>query len=149
MTDYNAMIRALFTAPARGMTAQPPQANLGGGMIEKLHNALDPVQAMGGYGNLAAMALPPGAAKIPKTMPLAEFTEGRIRPSQTTVDWGGVKKYMKRIKGGERPEVEISPTVGTRFEGHGDYRIKDGHTRLRAYYELGIPDIPVKVRPKG
>jgi hypothetical protein len=66
MTDYNAMIRALFTAPARGMTAQPPKANLGGGMIEKLHNALDPVQAMGGYGNLAAMALPPGAPKMPK-----------------------------------------------------------------------------------
>jgi hypothetical protein len=63
MTDYNAMIRQLFTAPARGMTAQPPKANLGGGMIEKLHNAIDPVQAMGGYGNLAAMALPPGAPR--------------------------------------------------------------------------------------
>jgi hypothetical protein len=64
MTDYNAMIRQLFTAPARAMTAQPPKANLGGGMIEKLHNAIDPVQAMGGYGNLAAMALPPGAPKV-------------------------------------------------------------------------------------
>jgi hypothetical protein len=67
MTDYNAMIRQLFTAPARGMTAQPPKANLGGGMIEKLHNAIDPVQAMGGYGNLAAMALPPGAPRAAKT----------------------------------------------------------------------------------
>jgi hypothetical protein len=64
MTDYNAMIRQLFTAPARAMTAQPPQANLGGGMIEKLHNALDPVQAMGGYGNMMAMALPPGVKPI-------------------------------------------------------------------------------------
>jgi hypothetical protein len=73
MTDYNAMLRQLFTAPARGMTAQPPQANFGSGllgnMLTKAHGLLDPVQAMGGYGNLAAMALPPGApraALVPK-----------------------------------------------------------------------------------
>jgi hypothetical protein len=76
MTDYNAMLRQLFTAPARGMTAQPPQANFGSGllgnMLTKAHGLLDPVQAMGGYGNLAAMALPPGApraALVPKDIP--------------------------------------------------------------------------------
>lgn len=61
MTDYYSMLRSAFLAPANAMMAQPPKANLGGGLLERLHNAIDPVQAMGGYGSLAAMALPPGA----------------------------------------------------------------------------------------
>lgn len=60
MTDYWGLLSNAFTAPARGMTAMPPKANLGGGLLEMLHNKLDPVQAFGGYGALAAMALPPG-----------------------------------------------------------------------------------------
>jgi hypothetical protein len=59
------LLTDLFTAPYRAMEAQPPQANFGSGvlgnMLTKAHGLLDPVQAMGGYGNLAAMALPPGS----------------------------------------------------------------------------------------
>ena len=60
MTDYWGMLKSLALAPANAMMAQPPKANLGGGLMEKLHNAIDPVQAFGGYGNMMAMALPMG-----------------------------------------------------------------------------------------
>jgi hypothetical protein len=118
MTDYNAMIRALFTAPARGMTAQPPQANLGGGMIEKLHNALDPVQAMGGYGNLAAMALPPGATRPygsqspimdagnrrVGTIPYSEMTKDQIKSRIRQIE------YDRKLAG--KPDGEKYPPHG-------------------------------------
>src|SRR3990167_10976222 len=59
-------------APARGYLAQSPQANFGGGWLgnalTQAHKAIDPVNAMGGYGGLLAMALPPGTAKMPVKM---------------------------------------------------------------------------------
>jgi hypothetical protein len=83
MTDYNSLLRDLFTAPARGMTAQPPQADFGSGLLgsflTKAHGTLDPVQAMGGYGNLAAMAFPPGA--WPKPLPLGRTRYRTLAPA--------------------------------------------------------------------
>jgi hypothetical protein len=47
-------------APARGYMQQAPQAPNSLGLLGQIHNAIDPVQAFGGYGGLLAMALPPG-----------------------------------------------------------------------------------------
>jgi hypothetical protein len=89
MTDYNAMLRQLFTAPARGMTAAPQTGQLPG-LLGRIHDAIDPVQAMGGYGNLAAMALPPGAPKVkPQLVVARKLPDGSIkygRPGQTHAD---------------------------------------------------------------
>jgi hypothetical protein len=66
MADYNKMWEQLqgilgdiALAPARGMMAQPPEPQ-GMGILGEIHKAIDPVRAFGGYGNMAAMALPPG-----------------------------------------------------------------------------------------
>src|SRR3990167_8851162 len=57
-------------APARGYLAQSPQADFGGGWLgnalTQAHKNIDPVNAMGGYGGLLAMALPPGRAIGPR-----------------------------------------------------------------------------------
>lgn len=74
MADYNklwedmqGLLGSALLAPARGMMAQSPEADFGGGLLgnflTKAHKAIDPVNALGGYGNVAAMALPPGAPK--------------------------------------------------------------------------------------
>jgi hypothetical protein len=69
----------MVTAPARGMAAMPPDmAQLG--LLGELHQAIDPVQAFGGYGNLAAMALPPGGPRptAPKLVPAFRSGNGRV-----------------------------------------------------------------------
>lgn len=65
--DYRKMVEELFLAPARGWVAQSPEAPMQrlkneGGLLGELAYSLDPVSAFGGYGGLAAMALPPGAS---------------------------------------------------------------------------------------
>jgi hypothetical protein len=57
------LLEQMFTAPYRAMEAQAPKAPSSMGVLGDIHNAIDPVQAMGGYGGLLAMALPPGAPK--------------------------------------------------------------------------------------
>jgi len=55
-----------------------------------LHNAIDPVKAMGGYGNLAAMALPVGRMPMMPSLVVARrMADGTIRygkPGQTHAD---------------------------------------------------------------
>jgi hypothetical protein len=63
------LLESAFTAPYRAMEAQAPQAPQSMGLIGRIHNAIDPVQAMGGYGGLLAMALPPGKP-VKMDMPL-------------------------------------------------------------------------------
>jgi hypothetical protein len=65
--NYQAMANQLMgwlgdatLAPARAYMAQAPKAPSSMGLLGDIHNAIDPVQAFGGYGGLAAMALPPG-----------------------------------------------------------------------------------------
>jgi hypothetical protein len=53
----------LTLAPARAYMAEAPKAPLSMGLLGDIHNAIDPVNAFGGYGGLAAMALPPGAPR--------------------------------------------------------------------------------------
>lgn len=61
-----------------------------------------------------------------------------IGRSQQTVDRAGVNKWKKRIAAGERPSVIIDHN-----ERVGADKVIDGHTRLKAYEELGVKDIPV------
>jgi hypothetical protein len=140
MTDYSSLVKDLFTAPARGMMAQPepvnanalaPQGSVGNWLL-KAHNALDPVQAMGGYGNLAAMALPPGAPlKLPpKVMwhgsPTGDFRGGASGLHLGTYDaasqalnarigvpakgyWDGTREYGKTLLAGKKTLRELDP----------------------------------------
>jgi hypothetical protein len=128
LIDYNALAQQLMQG--NGLLSNVAQRNP---MQSKMLDPRGGTEGAVGYG---------GGSN--RTMPLTEFTNGNIRPTQQSVDPKGVQKYKKRIQSGERPAVEIDPVAGTRFEGAGaTHRIVDGHTRLRAYYELGIPDIPV------
>jgi hypothetical protein len=116
MTDYNAMIRQLFTAPARAMTAQPPKANLGGGLLEKLHNAVDPVQALGGYGNMAAMALPPGAKANP-ALRLPQLAKDAVDAGSFEAfrrGFGLQTKHGKYYHVTDNPNFQIDPARGPR-----------------------------------
>lgn len=67
MPDYRKMVEDLFLAPAKGYLAQAPQAPKSMGLLGQIHNAIDPVNMLGGYGGLLAMGLPPGkpGGKIP------------------------------------------------------------------------------------
>lgn len=69
-------------------------------------------------------------------VPMSRFDGEDIRASQNTVDVAGVKKWEKRIEAGERPRVLVE------MKPDGP-RIIDGHTRLNAYKNLGIEEIPV------
>ena len=66
--------KEIALAPARAMAAQSPEipetgSGLGNILLD-MHRAIDPVGAFGGYGNMAAMALPPGASRAtPKIGP--------------------------------------------------------------------------------
>ena len=70
------------------------------------------------------------------TIPIARFDGQDIRASQSTVEKAGVKEWEKRIEAGERPRV----LVEMKEDGP---RVIDGHTRLTAYKNLGIKEIPV------
>jgi hypothetical protein len=115
MNDYGAMVRRLMTM------AQPVADK-----TNPLAKGLRPDSLTEGAGAM-------GSGGGGRTMPLAEFTNGNIRGTQTTVDYKGVQKYIKRIKAGERPSVEITPSAGTIHDGRGQYHISDGHHRLKAY----------------
>lgn len=68
MPDYRKMVEDLLLAPAKAYSAQSPQANFGGGWLGQAltaaHRAIDPVNALGGYGAVGAMALPPGMKSV-------------------------------------------------------------------------------------
>ena len=70
-------------------------------------------------------------------LPLSRFKED-IQPTQFTIDKAGVKKWEKRIQAGEKPSVLVEFS-----DRHKEPRIIDGHTRLKAYENLGIKNIPV------
>ena len=74
------------------------------------------------------------------TLDISRFNgEGAdIHPGQTTVQVSGVKRYMKRMRSGERPFVLVG-----RDTLCGGYRVVDGHHRLKAYELLGVKEIPV------
>lgn len=70
--DYSTLAKWLlgnWDAPARAYMAPAPQAPPSMGLLGRIHNAIDPVNAMGGYGGLMAMALPPGKP-VKMDMPL-------------------------------------------------------------------------------
>lgn len=69
---------------------------------------------------------------------LSRFDGKNIIASQNTVERSGVNKWKKRIETGERPAVLVEFS-----ERRGGNIIVDGHTRLTAYKELGIENIPV------
>lgn len=71
-------------------------------------------------------------------IPISQFNGKDIVASQNTVDVEGVKKWKKRIEAGERPYVLVQYS-----ERYKEPRIIDGHTRLTAYEQLGIKNIPV------
>ncbi len=75
-----------------------------------------------------------------RVIPIDEFngTNARIFPSQNTVDVRGVKKWINAIQGGDNTPVVIDWS-----ERLKRWRVVDGHTKLKAYEQLGIKDIPV------
>lgn len=84
----------MLTAPARGMAAMPSEQNMEQlGLLGKIHKAIDPVQAFGGYGSLTAMALPPGVAfhGSPKAI------QGAFKPSTRGKFGPGV--YASEVEG--------------------------------------------------
>lgn len=127
MQDYANMVRQLM------LMATP---------VADKNNPLQ--QRLNPYGlSEGARAYPGGT----ETMPLKDFINGRVMATQNTVDARGIAKYRKAIEKGWRPAIEISPNSGTRYSDRSaEYRITDGHTRLQAYYELGIPEIPVIIK---
>lgn len=85
-----------------------------------------------------------GDKPVAGTVPVSRFNDKDIINSQNTVDKSGVDKYVKRIQAGERPPVIIGSS-----ERRGGNYIIDGHTKLKAYEQLGITDIPVIDREGG
>ena len=125
-----------------------------GTMAQGLLGAVTPVaqkfpqSKMGILGDLGSEGARVRAGGGTGIMPMSEFTNGNIRPTQTYVDPKGVAKYRKAISSGERPVVTISPSANT-IHGRNNpngYHISDGHTRLRAYYDLGITEVPVVIK---
>ena len=76
----------------------------------------------------------------PTTLPIDEFNgpTARIFPTQNTVEKSGVREWMKRIQEGDKSPVVID--FRKRFN---QWRVVDGHTKLKAYENLGIKNIPV------
>ena len=66
--DYQKMLDWL-TMPAQAYMAQSPKAPPSMGLLGQIHNAIDPVGLLGGYGGLAAMALPFGTPKMGMNLP--------------------------------------------------------------------------------
>ena len=66
IADYGSLAEFLL-GPARAYAARPPQTQ-SLGLLGDIHNAIDPVQAFGGYGGLLAMATPFGA-ETPRPAP--------------------------------------------------------------------------------
>ena len=86
--DYKTLSSWLF-APADAYNAQAPKAPQSMGVMGQIHNAIDPVQAFGGYGGLMAMALPPGMTRAYHGT-AAEI--GEANPFTTS------RKYLKKVR---------------------------------------------------
>lgn len=92
-TDYSALAEFLLgtaQAPARAFMAQAPKAPSSLGLLGDIHNAIDPVQAFGGYGGLMAMALPPGTGKL-RAMPKPKSLPKDIEIKTIPNEFGGLK----------------------------------------------------------
>lgn len=167
MPDYKKMVEELFLAPAKAYSAQSPTANFGGGLLgnflTKAHQAIDPVNSLGGYGGLLAMALPPGAGKISgmKSYPLAPRSQWW---GDTTFETTGGKmvkmspdEFLKKsrplkIDETSRENINIIKQHmrdGKTLDPLAIYKNgkEDGRHRAIAAKELGITELPVLVWP--
>lgn len=120
-------LKEIFLAPARGMSATPSHNLDALGIWGKIHKAIDPVQAFGGYGNIAAMALPggtPGRA-------LARYGEGGRFLHGTTKDAaksiksaGGLEPkagaFVENAYGGEYAAVGADLPKAVYMAGQGE-----------------------------
>jgi len=128
MTDYAAMVRGLLgdlsLAPARAYMAQAPKAPQSMGLLGQIHNAIDPVQAFGGYGGLAAMALPPGAPKRPVLAPAIKIGDKIFagKPGQIHADVGS---EMFRSGFYDRPRPNDAPMESGFVDSAGNYLTRE------------------------
>ena len=156
-------------APARGYLAQSPQADFGGGRLgnalTQAHKAIDPVNAMGGYGGLLAMALPPGgaAAKVSgmKSYPLAPrgewWGDGTFEATGGKMVKMSPDEFLKKsrpLKIDETSRENINELKqhmqdGKTLDPLAIYKNgkEDGRHRAIAAKELGISEVPVLVWP--
>lgn len=157
--DYAADI---FTAPARFMAATPRPTGLadrGGltGAIFGLHEAIDPVQNFGGYGNVGAMALPMGGATSAAKVPWVTAKLGRrgavpnVDPAFTTERKlpSGVTVYAdnyRRKTGGLRADFGFHDESRKGF-GFGMSNPKAGIQRLGEVAD-SIREYVGKVQPE-
>jgi hypothetical protein len=81
--NYGEMVDLLL-GPARVMTMQGPEMP---GMWGKLHNAIDPVQAFGGYGNMAGAIMGGPGAKTANLNQLAFAKAAEKAKMPTDVIW--------------------------------------------------------------
>src|SRR5262245_18718314 len=90
----------ILTAPARAMVAQPRKRNIPG-ILGRIHEAIDPVQAFAGYGGMLAMALHPGRVAPAERLLGLDLTTTPARIVNKTIGEGG---YTVQLPTGKVPE---------------------------------------------
>lgn len=119
MPDYSQMVNRLlgnWDAPARAYNALSPSVDFGGGFLgnflTKAHQAIDPVNAMGGYGGVLGAVVPPTVSaelNFPKMAnPSATFRSAvENTPGASLAD----NVLSLRVSRRQKPEQALSPSV--------------------------------------
>lgn len=140
----------IITAPARVMAAQSASAPKELGFLGRLHDAIDPVKAFGGYGALGAMALPMGrAVALPR--PVIKRAPGGAVIEQKTPSGANVTFDLYRSHG-DGVSVNLSFDAlgsGTKKLPHGSPApsMKEGLARLGEVFS-SAESLVTKVRPQ-
>ncbi len=113
LLDYNALANFIFK-PAEWYNAQAPKAPPSMGIMGDIHNAIDPVQAFGGYGGLTAMALPPG--KAPSGLPVLRRAGAEVGEDLTALSRQG-----HVYRGMTKTEFDATVGSGNGIKSRGDY----------------------------
>jgi hypothetical protein len=134
------------------LMGQQQQSGIPGWMMN-LHNAIDPVQALGGYGNVAAMALPMG--KMPM-MPRVNVGPGLHGPGSYRVTQAMPSGANMEFSLSRMPDGKLTSVVN--FGGKGSENIlaygaptgslKGGVNRLGEVFQ-SVESFVSRVRPRS